>query len=69
MTMRVTQGIAILVFGLVAQNAPSSSVIAVSGAIGTIMVIGLSVAWVSVGRSAQATAVPGTTAKPGEAVQ
>jgi predicted MFS family arabinose efflux permease len=68
-TMRVTQGLAILVFGLVAQNAPSSAVIAVSGAIGTIMVIGLSVAWVSLGRSAQVTAVPGTVSKPGEAVQ
>jgi predicted MFS family arabinose efflux permease len=68
-TMRVTQGIAILLFGLVAQNAPSSGVIAVSGAIGTIMVIGLSVAWVSVSRSSQVAAVPGTTRKPGEAVQ
>lgn len=55
-TMRVTQGVAILGFGLIAQNAPSSAVIAVSGTIGTIMVIGLSVAWVTVGRSTPAVA-------------
>jgi predicted MFS family arabinose efflux permease len=67
--MKVTQGVAILIFGLVAQSVASSTVIAVSGAIGTIIVIGLSVAWVSASRSAQVTAVSGTIAKPGEAVQ
>ncbi|MEU8359232.1 MFS transporter [Nonomuraea sp. NPDC048882] len=49
-TMRVTQGIAILIFGLAAQNAMSSTVIAASGAIGTAMVIGMSVAWVRASR-------------------
>jgi MFS family permease len=67
--MRVTQGGAILIFGLVAQNSPASAVIAVSGTVGTIMVIGLAVAWVSASRSAQVGAAPGSTAKPGEAVQ
>jgi MFS family permease len=59
-TMRVTQGAAILVFGLVAQNALSSTVVAVSGAIGTVMVIFLSMAWISVSRSA-ITVVPRKT--------
>ncbi|TCO59720.1 MFS transporter [Actinocrispum wychmicini] len=69
MMMKVTQGIAILVFGLVAQNTPSSTVIAVSGTVGTVIVIGLSVAWVAAGRSAQVATAPGTIGKPGEAVQ
>jgi MFS family permease len=43
--MKVTQGFAILLFGLVAQGASSSAVIASSGVIGTIMVIGLSLSW------------------------
>ncbi|MCE7006357.1 MFS transporter [Kibdelosporangium philippinense] len=67
--MRVTQGLAILTFGLIAQNAPSSSVIAVSGGIGTVMVIGLSIAWVSASRSAGVKAAHGTIGKPGEAIQ
>ena len=50
--MKATQGVAILSFGLVAQAAASSTVIAVSGAIGTIITIGLSLAWTSVGRTA-----------------
>lgn len=68
-TMRVTQGFAILIFGLAAQNTPSSVVIAVSGAIGTVLVIGLSVAWVSADRSAQVAVVSGVTAESGEPVQ
>jgi predicted MFS family arabinose efflux permease len=44
-TMRVTQGIAILTFGLVAQYASPSLVIAVGGALGTVMAIALSAAW------------------------
>lgn len=68
-TMRATQGIAILFFGLAAQNALSSSVIAVSGTIGTIMVIGLSSAWVLVGRSSTVVATPGRPTRPGGAVQ
>ncbi|MEV0612781.1 MFS transporter [Nonomuraea sp. NPDC050404] len=44
--MRVTQGIAILIFGLTGQHTASSTVMAVSGVIGTLMVIALSVAWV-----------------------
>ncbi|MBP2324850.1 MFS family permease [Kibdelosporangium banguiense] len=68
-TMRVTQGIAILVFGLAAQNSPSSAVIGVSGVTGTVLVIGLAVAWLSVSRSVQVRAVPGGARKPGEAVQ
>jgi predicted MFS family arabinose efflux permease len=50
-TMRVTQGVAILVFGLAAQNALSSTVFVVAGAVGTAMVLALSVAWVSVSRA------------------
>jgi predicted MFS family arabinose efflux permease len=49
--MRVTQGIAILIFGLVAQNTASSTVIAAAGLIGTAMVAVLSVAWVRVDRA------------------
>jgi MFS family permease len=67
-TMRASQGVAILAFGLAAQNALSSSVIAFSGVVGTIMVIGLSVAWVLVGRSAT-LAGASRTARPGEAIQ
>jgi MFS family permease len=67
--MRATQGIAILFFGLAAQNALSSSVIAVSGTIGTVMVIGLSAAWVMVGRSSTVVATPGRPTRPGGAVQ
>lgn len=72
MMMRVTQGLAILIFGLVAQTTSSSTVIAVSGAIGTILVIVLSVAWVRTSRPAEAVeavseAVPKAT--PDEAVQ
>lgn len=44
-TMRVTQGIAILTFGLVAQYASPSVVIAVGGAIGAVLAIALSAAW------------------------
>ncbi|GAB3468816.1 MFS transporter [Actinophytocola sediminis] len=62
--MRATQGVAILVFGLAAQNAPSSAVIAVSGALGTVLVIGLSVAWVMVGRSASLARAPGAAPIP-----
>jgi predicted MFS family arabinose efflux permease len=50
MMMRVTQGLAILIFGLVAQTASSSTVIAVSGAIGTTLVIILCVAWARTSR-------------------
>lgn len=51
-TLRVTQGIAILLFGLAAQNALSSSVIAVSGVVGTLMVAVLCIAWVITSRPA-----------------
>lgn len=72
-TMRVTQGLAILTFGLTAQNASSSMVIAFSGVAGTIMVIALSAAWVWVSRSATVAAapdvVPGPAPTHGEAVQ
>lgn len=68
-TMRVTQGLGILIFGLVAQNALSSTVIAVSGVVGTLMVLALSGAWVWVSRSPTVTAAPGTAAPShGEAV-
>lgn len=56
--MRVTQGIAILTFGLAAQNAESSSVIATSGLIGTVLVIILSVAWVVASRPAAIASAP-----------
>ena len=49
--MRVTQGLAILIFGLVATNALSSTVIASSGLIGTAIVAVLCVAWVRTSRS------------------
>lgn len=64
--MRVTQGLAILTFGLAAQNASSSSVIATSGLIGTILVIILSVAWVLASRPASIASAP--TATRGDAV-
>ncbi len=57
--MRVTQGIAILIFGLVAQNVLPSSVIAAAGVIGTVMVAVLSVAWVRATRPATAAAPSG----------
>ncbi|MFI9506561.1 MFS transporter [Nocardia sp. NPDC052566] len=63
--MRVTQGFAILIFGLAAQYVQSATVIAFSGTIGTIMVIGLSLAWASANRSAQLTPASDTGAKPG----
>ena len=44
-TMRVTQGIAILTFGLVAQYASPATVIAVAGVVGTAIAIALAVAW------------------------
>ncbi len=52
-TMRVTQGVAILMFGFAAQYAMSSTVIAASGAIGTALAIGLSLAWVRASGSAR----------------
>jgi MFS family permease len=64
-TMRVTQGIAILIFGIAAQYALSSAVIAISGAIGTVMVIALCIAWVRASRIAVA---PRTCTTPDEAV-
>ncbi len=64
--MRVTQGIAILAFGLAAQNALSSTVIATSGLIGTVMVVILSVAWVLASRPA--SIAPAPTATRGDAV-
>ncbi|GAB3429862.1 MFS transporter [Flindersiella endophytica] len=51
-TMRVTQGVAILIFGLLAQYAMSSTVVAASGVVGTVMVIALSAAWVRASRGA-----------------
>lgn len=61
-TLRVTQGIAILLFGLAAENALPSSVIAVSGAVGTLMVVTLCVAWVVTTRPASvASASTGPT--------
>jgi predicted MFS family arabinose efflux permease len=68
-TMRVTQGVAILIFGLAAQTAPSSTVIAVSGTIGTVMVTVLSVAWIRVSRSTTVAMAPDTTSPHGEAVK
>jgi MFS family permease len=73
-TMKVTQGVAILSFGLIAQTAMSSTVIAVSGAIGTAMMIGLSIAWIKAGRPAKVTSAspevaPGPAPTRGEAMQ
>ena len=45
MSMRVTQGIAILGFGVLAQNASSGLVIAGAGVVGVCIAIVLSVAW------------------------
>ena len=72
-TMKVTQGIAILSFGLIAQTAMSSTVIAVSGAIGTVLMIGLSMAWLKAGRpvkapSATPEVAPGPAPTHGEAI-
>jgi MFS family permease len=68
-TMRVTQGLAILTFGLVAQNSPSSTVFAASGAIGTVMVIALSVAWARANGAATIAVTPRTIPPHGDAVQ
>jgi predicted MFS family arabinose efflux permease len=68
-TMRVTQGVAILIFGLVAQNALSSTVIATSGAIGTAMVVVLSVAWIRTNKSSAIAVAPRTIPPQGDAVQ
>lgn len=67
--MRATQGVAILVFGLAAQSSSSSAVIAVSGVAGTVMVLGLSVAWVVVGRSAAVAGAASSARRPGDAIQ
>lgn len=64
--MRVTQGVAILIFALAAENALSSTVFAASGTIGTIMMIVLSVAWARAGRSAER---PGNTPPHGQVAQ
>jgi MFS family permease len=68
-TLRVTQGIAILVFGLAASNALSSSVIAGAGAVGTVMVIILSTAWARADGTATIVATPRTIPPHGDAVQ
>ncbi|WP_165974477.1 MFS transporter [Nonomuraea deserti] len=68
-TMRVTQGTAILIFGLAGQNAMSSTVIATSGAIGTVMVTILSAAWVRASRSLTIAAAPRTAFPNGDAVK
>lgn len=57
--MRVTQGIAILVFGLAAENALPSTVIVTAGVVGTLMAAVLSLAWVRASRSAAITGTPG----------
>lgn len=57
--MRVTQGIAILVFGLTAENALPSTVIVTAGVVGTLMAAVLSVAWVRASRSSAITTTPG----------
>jgi hypothetical protein len=69
MMLRVTQGFAILIFGLVAQTAMSSTVIAVSGLIGTAMVVLLSMAWVRTSRSGTVTLSPRPVPPHGDAVQ
>lgn len=69
MMLRVTQGFAILIFGLVAQSALSSTVIAVSGVIGTAMVIFLCVAWVRTSRSRTVVVAPQPLPPHGDAVQ
>lgn len=67
--MRVTQGVAILIFGLVAQGALSSTVIAASGVIGTAMVVVLSLALVRVSRSGTLTVTPRPMPNQGDAAQ
>jgi MFS family permease len=68
-TMRVTQGAAILIYGLVAQNAQSSTVFAAAGVIGTVMVIALSVAWTRANGAATIAVTPRTIPPHGDAVQ
>lgn len=68
-TMRVTQGVAILIFGLVAQNTSSSTVIAASGVIGTVLAIVLSLGLVRVTRTGTVTVTPRTIPPRGDAVQ
>jgi predicted MFS family arabinose efflux permease len=68
-TMRVTQGVAILSFGLAAQHALSSTVIAISGVAGTVMAAVLSMAWVRASRSSTVAVAPRTIPPHGDAVQ
>lgn len=68
-TMRVTQGVAILIFGLVAQYTSSSTVIAASGVIGTVLAIVLSLGLVRVTRTGTVTVAPRTIPPQGDAAQ
>lgn len=68
-TLRVTQGIAILIFGIAAQNGLSSTVIAASGAVGTVMMILLSVAWTRANGTATIGVTPRALPPHGDAVQ
>lgn len=68
-TMRVTQGLAILAFGLAAQDTSASTVITISGVIGTAMVAVLSVAWVRASRPSALAVAPRTIPPHGDAVQ
>ena len=61
MGMRVTQGLAILVFGVVAQNISSGLVIAGAGVVGVGIAVVLSVAWVRVATARGSAPHPGAS--------
>ncbi len=68
-TMRVTQGVAILIFGLAAQYTSSSTVIAIAAAAGTALAIGLSLGLVRVTRTGTVAVAPRVIPPQGDAVQ
>lgn len=68
-TMRVTQGVAILIFGLAAQYTSSSTVIAIAAAAGTALAIVLSLGLVRVTRTGTVAVAPRVIPPQGDAVQ
>lgn len=68
-TMRVTQGVAILIFGLAAQYTSSSTVIAIAAAAGTVVAIFLSLGLARVTRASTVAVAPGTIPPQGDAAQ
>ena len=62
--LRVTQGLGVLVSGVVAQETSASAAVAISGALGVLVALGAARAWTRARRAAQARA-RGTGRSPG----